>query len=32
LVYLASGLYGLTATNRCRTYLAGPPYAPGPGR
>jgi hypothetical protein len=32
LVYLASGLYGLTATNHCRTYLAGPPYAPDAGR
>ena len=25
-VYLASSLYGFSATSKCRTYLAGPPY------
>ncbi len=32
LLYLASALYGWSATGTCRTYLAGPPYEPDRGR
>jgi hypothetical protein len=32
IIYLASALYGVAASNTCGTYLAGPPYAPAPGR
>jgi hypothetical protein len=30
LVYLASTLYGFSATNRCQDYLDGPPYPYSP--
>ena len=30
IIYLASALYGVVATNTCGTYLAGPPYEPRP--